>query len=75
MAFIGGFQGGFDAAKVMTGGGPAGTTTTVAFHIYQKAFEQYQVGYASAVSWVLFALVFAVTVVNWRFGNREDLVS
>lgn len=75
MAFIGGFQGGFDAAKVMTGGGPAGTTTTVAYHIYQKAFEQYQVGYASAVSWVLFALVFAVTVVNWRFGNREDLVS
>ena len=75
MAFIGGFQGGFDAAKVMTGGGPAGTTTTVAYHIYQKAFEGYQVGYASAVSWILFALVFAVTVVNWRFGNQEDLVS
>ncbi len=75
MAFIGGFQGGFDAARVMTSGGPAGTTTTLAYHIYQKAFEQYQVGYASAVSWALFALVFAVTLVNWKFGNREDLVS
>jgi multiple sugar transport system permease protein len=70
MSFIGGFQGGFDQARVMTGGGPAGTTTTLAFHIYQKAFEEFQMGYASAVSWALFALVFAVTLTNWRFGNR-----
>lgn len=75
MSFIGGFQGGFDTAKVMTGGGPASTTTTLAYHIYQKAFEQFQVGYASAVSWALFAIVFAITIVNWKFGNKEDLVS
>ena len=75
MSLIGGFQGGFDQAKVMTNGGPANTTTTLAFHIYQKGFEQFQVGYASAVSWALFAIVFAVTIVNWKFGNREDLVS
>ena len=75
MGFIGGFQGGFDTAKVMTGGGPAGTTTTIAYHIYTKAFESFQIGYASAVSWILFAIVFAVTMINWKFGNREDLVS
>lgn len=74
MSVIGGFQGGFDTAKVMTGGGPVNTTTTLAYHIYQKAFEQFQIGYASAVSWALFAIVFAITLVNWRFGNREDLV-
>jgi multiple sugar transport system permease protein len=71
MSFIGGFQAGFDQARVMTNGGPAGTTTTLAFHIYQKAFEEFQMGYASAISWVLFALVFAVTLMNWRFGNRS----
>jgi multiple sugar transport system permease protein len=75
MSCIGGFQGGFDQARVMTGGGPAKTTVTLAYYIYQKAFEQFQLGYASAVSWVLFALVLAITLLNWRFGNSEDLVS
>ncbi len=75
MGFIGGFQGGFDTARVMTAGGPASTTTTLAYHIYQKAFETFQLGYASAVAWTLFAIVLLVTAVNWRFGNREDLVS
>lgn len=74
MSLIGGFQGGFDQARIMTGGGPANTTTTLAYHIYQKGFEQFQVGYASAVSWALFAIVFTVTILNWKFGNREDLV-
>jgi ABC-type sugar transport system permease subunit len=27
-------------------------------------------GYAAAIAWVLFAVVFAVTLVNWRFGGR-----
>ncbi len=75
MSCIGGFQGGFDQARVMTSGGPASTTVTLAYYIYQQAFEQYQLGYASAVSWVLFAIVLAITLLNWRFGNREDLVS
>src|SRR5713101_1640018 len=71
MSFIGGLQGGFEQARVMTAGGPAGTTTTLTYHIYTKAFEEFQIGYASAISWVLFALIFAVTLVNWKFGNKE----
>lgn len=71
MSFIGGLQGGFEQARVMTTGGPAGTTTTLAYYIYIKAFEEYQVGYASAVSWFLFAIIFGVTVVNWKFGNKD----
>ena len=71
MSFIGGLQGGFEQARVMTGGGPAGTTTTMAYYIYTKAFEEFQIGYASAVSWVLFAIIFAVTLINWKIGNRE----
>lgn len=71
MSFIGGLQGGFEQARVMTGGGPAGTTTTLAYYIYVKAFEEFQIGYASAISWVLFMIIFAVTLVNWKFGARE----
>ncbi len=71
MSFIGGLQGGFEQARVMTNGGPAGTTTTLSYYIYNKAFEEFQIGYASAVSWVLFSIIFAVTVLNWKFGNKE----
>jgi multiple sugar transport system permease protein len=71
MSFIGGLQGGFEQARVLTGGGPAGTTTTLAYYIYTKAFEEFQIGYASAVSWVLFLLIAVITLLNWRFGSRE----
>ncbi|MDR3688181.1 MAG: sugar ABC transporter permease [Fimbriimonas sp.] len=70
MSIIGGLQGGFETARVMTSGGPAGTTTTLAYFIYSLAFEQFRIGYASAVAWVLFAFVFVATLINWRFGNR-----
>lgn len=71
MSFIGGLQGGFEQARVMTAGGPAGTTTTLVYYIYNKAFEEFQIGYASAIAWVLFTIIFAVTLVNWRFGAKE----
>ena len=71
MSFIGGLQGGFEQARVMTQGGPAGTTTTLAYYIYTKAFEEFQIGYASSVAWVLFVMIFAITLVNWRFGAKQ----
>jgi len=70
MSIIGGLQGGFEQARVMTNGGPANTTTSLAYYIYNLAFQEFRIGYASAVSWVLFGLVFIATVLNWRFGNR-----
>lgn len=68
---IGGLQGGFEQARVMTAGGPAGTTTTLSYYIYIKAFEEFEIGFASAVSWILFVVIFAVTIVNWKFGSKE----
>ncbi len=70
MAIIGGLQGGFEMARVMTNGGPAGSTTTLAYYIYTQGFATGRLGYASAVSWLLFLLVFSVTMFNWKFGNR-----
>jgi multiple sugar transport system permease protein len=70
MAVIHGLQGGFEMARTMTKGGPAGATTTLSYYVYTEGFETGRLGYASAVAWALFALVFAVTMFNWKFGNR-----
>jgi multiple sugar transport system permease protein len=70
MSVIGGLQGGFEMARTMTRGGPAGATTTLSYYIYTEGFATGRLGYASAVAWTLFALIFAVTAFNWKFGNR-----
>ncbi|MEM6313713.1 MAG: sugar ABC transporter permease, partial [Planctomycetota bacterium] len=70
MSVIGGLQGGFEMAKTMTNGGPAGQTTTVSFYIFQQGFETGRLAFSSAIAWVLFFLVFAMTLINWRFGNQ-----
>ncbi|MDX1931391.1 MAG: sugar ABC transporter permease [Capsulimonadales bacterium] len=73
MAIIGGLQGGFEQARVMTNGGPAGSTTTLSFYIYNKAFQDLDLGYAAAISWVLFAVVFVATALNWKFGKGLEV--
>ena len=71
MGVIGGFQI-FDSVYVMTEGGPAGATAPVIFYLYQKAFRWFEMGYASAIAWVLFALMFGATLLQWRtLGRRE----
>lgn len=70
LAIIGGLQGGFESARTMTQGGPAGATTTLAYFIYTEGFETGRLGYASAIAWMLCLLVFVVTLFNWRFGSR-----
>ncbi|MEX2382498.1 MAG: sugar ABC transporter permease [Opitutales bacterium] len=71
MSVIYGLQGGFEMARAMTEGGPAGATTTLSYYIYSEGFETGRLGYASAVAWVLFVLVFGATLLNWRVGSRH----
>ena len=71
MSIIGGLQGGFEQARVMTDGGPADTTVTLGYYIFREGFEEFRLGYASAVAWMLFLMVFVATLVNWRFGSRR----
>ncbi|MCJ8324279.1 MAG: sugar ABC transporter permease [Rhizobiales bacterium] len=52
----------FDQIWVMTKGGPAGSTSVMMELIYKNAFSYYKMGYASAISWVLFVIIFAVTI-------------
>ncbi len=65
----------FDVVYVMTDGGPLGTTEVVGLLLYRQAFRYFNLGEASALAWVIFAIVFAATLVQWRFfGLRESQV-
>ncbi len=60
----------FDQALVMTNGGPANATNTIVFNIYRYGFQFFQMGYAAAMAWVLFAIIFIVTVVQFRYQRN-----
>jgi ABC-type sugar transport system permease subunit len=68
-SIIGGFQGEFDSAFVMTQGGPDGATTPLSLYIYRHAFEWFNMGYAAAISIIMFALIMITTLINWRFNK------
>jgi multiple sugar transport system permease protein len=64
----------FDLAYIMTGGGPGQSSQTLVLTIYQAAFKENRMGYATSVAIVLLCLVLVVTVVQKQFlrdGNRE----
>ncbi len=61
----------FTAVYVMTEGGPLHATDVIVYHIYRNAWEYLRMGYASAMAWVLFAIVFVITLAQWRWlGGR-----
>lgn len=65
----------FEQMYVMTEGGPQDSTISIAMFLYQQGFLFLKMGYASSVAWVLFFLIFIITVVNWtsrRYWVFED---
>jgi ABC-type sugar transport system permease subunit len=70
ISVIGAFQL-FDPIFVMTQGGPANATTTTVYYIYQQAFQFLQLGYASALSVVLFLIILAFSLVQLRVFRDE----
>ncbi|MCC3371963.1 carbohydrate ABC transporter permease [Cohnella sp. REN36] len=60
----------FSQIVVMTGGGPGTSTSVLVYYIYKLAFKNYQLGYASAVAFILFFLVLALTLVQWSLRKR-----
>jgi multiple sugar transport system permease protein len=60
----------FDQVLVMTNGGPAGSTSTMVEQIFKNAFKSNHMGFAAAQSWVLFALIFVVTIVQYQLQKR-----
>ena len=61
----------FDVVYTMTGGGPGGGTTTMVVAIYSAGFQNFTMGYASAMSMVLLVIIVAVSIVQRRILGRN----
>ena len=67
-------QNAFGVIYVMTSGGPVEATNVVVLYLYQQAFQFFRMGYASAVAYVLFAMIFLATLIQFRLlGRRSEL--
>ena len=55
---------------VMTNGGPANATLVYGLYLYRKAFEFFEMGYASAMAWVLFVAIMIITAIQFRLARR-----
>jgi lactose/L-arabinose transport system permease protein len=63
----------FNEVYILTGGGPLNATITPFVDIFNQAFGNFRLGYASAMSYVYFVIIFALTLIQVRyFGTRVD---
>ncbi len=60
----------FDLIYLMTQGGPFNSTNVLVYSIYQNAFEYFNVGEASAIAYVLFAIILVLTLLQWKFRKK-----
>ncbi|MGO6904491.1 carbohydrate ABC transporter permease, partial [Rhizobium ruizarguesonis] len=60
----------FDEIFAMTRGGPGSATATLGFAIYQKGFTNFQMGYASALAWVMFVMIMALTILQFHMQRK-----
>ncbi len=67
---IGGMQV-FTPMWVMTQGGPVNSTRTIVFHLYSKAFQSLRFGYASSLAFILFVIILAFTLVQFRLTRTR----
>lgn len=60
----------FAPIQLMTKGGPGTSSSVLVYYIYTTAFTFYEMGYASAMSWILFLILFIVTIIQWK-GQKK----
>ncbi len=60
----------FGIIQAITQGGPGNSTTILSLFVYQNAFRYYEMGYASAISWVLFIIILIITMIQWAGQKR-----
>ena len=65
----------FDQVFVLTAppGGPGTSTTTIVLYLYNQGFRNFRQGYASAIAWVLFLLIFGVTLLQFQRQRNPDV--
>jgi len=62
----------FGLIYIVTGGGPGGSTKLIGYHIFQTAFKAMRLGYASAISWILFLIVVALAIIYFRLLKEDS---
>ncbi|UKS28786.1 sugar ABC transporter permease [Paenibacillus sp. HWE-109] len=60
----------FGIIEAITQGGPGNSTMVLSLFIYKTAFRYYEMGYASAASWILFSFIFVLTLLQWVLQKR-----
>ncbi len=60
----------FDVVYVMTQGGPSNSTQTIVYYVYEEAFRNFRMGYATAMAVVLFVIVLIFTLLQFRLQRR-----
>lgn len=60
----------FDNVYIMTGGGPGDSTTVPVFYLFNNAFNYFKMGYASAIAWLLFAIILVLTIAQLKLAPR-----
>jgi ABC-type sugar transport system permease subunit len=70
MSMISSFQV-FDLVYVLTSGGPLGSTKVLVFFVYEYAFKFFEMGYASAAAYVLFAILIVLTMIQVRYMKNR----
>lgn len=60
----------FGQIYVLTGGGPGTSTYVMVYYIYKQAFQFFEYGYASAIAFILFLIILALTVLQWTMRKR-----
>ena len=60
----------FTQALIVTNGGPRDSTLFILLHLYRTGFEYFQMGYASAIAWILFVIILVFTVIQFGMARR-----
>jgi len=61
----------FDIISFLTEGGPHNSSTVLVYRIYEEGFVNYNMGYASSISWLLFAIIGILTALTWKLNKDE----
>lgn len=69
LAIIGAFQV-FTQSYIITNGGPENATLFYVLYLYRMAFENFRMGYASALAWALFVIILIFTFIQFRLSDR-----
>ena len=56
---------------VIRDGEPLNRTTTIGYYLYTNAFRELEMGYATAMAFVLFAMIFGFTLIQWKYTRGD----